>query len=199
MDVQEMDFPSVAIPAFSHFSNLVVFPASNEAQGNSRFFLLNKTAAVPKPSGEKVWIEYIPDSIYCLLPSSESKVGSVTIYSSRPDFLNDYSFCLEINKSSISCSNTVSDFYATPSIISKHDQKEDTSRGDEVPELKPLSNDEKCVRCRQCFVSHFPRPNTRLCKFNKPKSKGTKFDNPMQLRLRGGADRNGINTYYYIF
>ena len=52
-----MDVPFVAIPAFSHFSNVVVFPASNRAQGESLFFLLNKTATVPKPSGKKLWVE----------------------------------------------------------------------------------------------------------------------------------------------
>ena len=44
------------------------------------------------------------------------------------------------------------------------------------------------VRCSTCFVSHFPRPNTLLCKGSKLEKKKKEDTNKHSLlRLRGGA------------
>ena len=40
-------------------------------------------------------------------------------------------------------------------------------------------------RCKTCFISHFPRPNTKLCKFNQKFKQD--FAGSSQYRLRGGA------------
>ena len=41
------------------------------------------------------------------------------------------------------------------------------------------------IQCLKCFVSHFPRPNTKLCKYRKIKRI------PVRYRLRGGAKDQG--------
>ena len=94
-------FSSVAIPAFPYFWNLVVFPSHVEQDGGeSSFHILKKTSEVPRDSGLKIWVEYIPNSIYCLLPSTERKAGKVSVYSSMPEYLKGYGYCLEIKKKS---------------------------------------------------------------------------------------------------
>jgi hypothetical protein len=47
---------------------------------------------------------------------------------------------------------------------------------------------ERSTKCRNCFVSHFPRPNSRTCK-NRKHEESTKI---LPYRLRGGADVNGM-------
>ena len=171
MDIPAIEVPSITIPVFPNFCNVAVFPASNKARGESLFFLLKKTAVIPKESGEKFWVEYLPDSIYCLLPSTEINQGSVTMYSSRPDFLDKYAYCLEINKLSINCSNTVSDSHATPTLSSG-----------------PILPSTNTSRCQKCFVNHFPRPNTKLCKLKKQRnSPNSSLSKVWPVRLSGGA------------
>ena len=55
-------------------------------------------------------------------------------------------------------------------------------------ELKERDEVRSNYRCSTCFVSHFPRPNTQMCKgskLGKKKKEATKM--PFLLRLRGGA------------
>ena len=101
--------PSVEIPAIPFFCNLVVFPSPTSESNESRFFLLKNVADVPKCSSETLWVEYIPGSIYCLLPSSERNQGRVSVYESKPNFLDDFSYSLEINKKSIVFQNIKSE------------------------------------------------------------------------------------------
>ena len=44
-------------------------------------------------------------------------------------------------------------------------------------------------KCRKCFYSHFPSPNTSLCKWNKKKY----VKKYVQVRLRGGASTDQAN------
>ena len=48
----------------------------------SRFFVLKKSADVPEYSSKKWLVEFIPDSIYCLIPSTEKEQGRVTFFKS---------------------------------------------------------------------------------------------------------------------
>ena len=168
-----MAIPPIAIPAFSHFYNLVVFPAPNENSCQSSFFLLKNNVDVPKPNGKVLWVEYVPDSIYCLLPSSESSHGEVTLYSKMPDFLNNFVYCLEINQLSIGYSDSAD----TPVKIFKADET--------------LSRKER-YKCQKCFISHFPKPNTKLCKFKISRNDvlNSRLENSWRPRLRGGADND---------
>ena len=141
-------FPSVSIPSFPYFCNMVVFPSPCN-EDVSAFFIVKKTAAVPEHSCQKLLLEYLPGHIYCLLPSSELNHGTVSRYSSRPNFLQEYSYCLEIDKNAIS-------FNRIPSVSDDLPP----SASESMPKTSNFS------RCSSCFVSHFPRPNTKLCKFS---------------------------------
>ena len=166
---------SVAIPCFPHFCNLIVYPAA-ELHGESSFHILKKTAAVPKGSGKRLLVEYLPGSIYCLLPSSQRHQGKVSVYTSRPDFLKEYSFSLEVNKQSICFLNTSSEFTVSPNLPSTQETKANDSSS-----------------CPSCFLSHFPRPNRKLCKIGK---KGRACNKSLgklcPVRLRGGAKIDGV-------
>jgi hypothetical protein len=157
--------PSVAIPAIPFFHNLVVFPSPTSESNDSRFFLLKNVADVPMCSSEKMWVEYIPGSIYCFLPSTERNQGRVSVYESKPNFLDDFSYSLEINKNSIVFQNLKS----------------------EAEEVSTIEDETVSVECRRCFVSHWPRPNKRLCKFGQDKKK-KKYETIWPYRLRGGAN-----------
>ena len=50
-------------------------------------------------------------------------------------------------------------------------------------ELCTAANPEKFTRCVKCFVSHFPSPNTKICKLKK-KLKTARLWN---YNLKGGA------------
>ena len=161
--------PSVAIPAFPHFYNLVVFPSPVRESDESRFFLLKNDADVPKCSSETLWLEYIPGSIYCLLPSCERNQGSVSVYESRPSFLDDFSDSLEINKQSM---------------VFLNNKSEAAEFSNVMPELETKTINSECGKC---FVFHFPSPNKKICKFAREKKK-EKSGTIWPSRLRGGAN-----------
>ena len=60
--------PSVALPVIPGFCNLAVFPSPQTNCDESRFFLLNNSAALPVCSSKVFMVEYIPGAIYCLFP-----------------------------------------------------------------------------------------------------------------------------------
>ena len=162
--------PSVSIPAFPYYCDLVVFPSPYKHIAESSFFLLKKTADVPTEITGNLFVEFIPGSVYCFLPSCEKSKGTVSVHESRPSFLDDYSYCLEISKKSI-------DFLSSESeSIGKLNNSE---RAVEERNLKP---------CLGCFVYHFPRPNTFLCKWNKDlKNCKNGCIKPWTVRLSGGS------------
>ena len=160
--------PSIAIPAFPHFYNLVVFPSPVKESDGSRFFILKKSADVPEYSSKKWLVEFIPDSIYCLLPSAEREQGKVTVYKNRPQFLDQYSYCLEINNKTVALQKIKSETAET----TKSAKKENL-----------ILNEEPC---KKCFVSHFPRPNKMSCKFSLKKRKKSAAK-VWPYRLKGGA------------
>ena len=88
--------------------------------------------------------------VYCLLPSKEMHQGRVSIFKSRPLFLNQFSFCLQVDPKIAAITNPLS--------FSDTQQAPD----DESRSLKS---------CKGCFVTHFPRPNSKHCKLTKSKDK----------------------------
>ena len=155
--------PSVAIPAIPFFCNLVVFPSPTRESNESRFFLLKDDAGVPKCSSETFWVEYIPGSIYCLLPSTERSRGRVSIYKSKPSYLDAFCDSLEISKKFIVFQNIKS----------------------EAEDISKIEDDTVSSECGRCFVSHWPRPNKMSCKYNQDKKK---FETAWPYRLPGGAN-----------
>jgi hypothetical protein len=96
----ENSVPSVIVPAIPYFCNLVVFPAPLSGLDSS-FHMLKTSDDVPVDPQETHWLEYIPGSIYCFLPSSHRNKGTVSFFKSRSCFLNKYTYSLEIGKQSI--------------------------------------------------------------------------------------------------
>ena len=158
---------NVSIPLPPYFANLAIFPSPYK-ESESRFFLLKNTDKVPVHGLSSVSVKYYPDAVYCFFPSDDENIGTVTVYPNKPCFLDEFTYCLEMSKKAMKLHSSETDHLARP-----------LERRDEV------SSDN---RCSTCFVSHFPRPNTKLCKggkLEKKKKEATK--KTILIRLRGGA------------
>ena len=58
-----------------------------------------KNNAVPAvPTGGSHWIEFLPDHVYCFIPSMEINRGNVKIERAIPEFLKEFLYCMEIKK-----------------------------------------------------------------------------------------------------
>ena len=86
--------PTVVLPAAAHFSSVAIFPAPDKTK--SSFFLMKNTVDVPLDLGS-LKVPYYPNSVYCLLPSTKENEGDVNVYKSKPKFLDEFIYCLEIN------------------------------------------------------------------------------------------------------
>ena len=100
----------------------------------------------------------------------------VTFYSRKPAFLEDFTYCLEINKKGVHIQGQESQ----PTFNPYGAVKCDTEVQDRL-------------RCTTCFSSHFPRPNTIICKGTRSNRKRTNITTPRfyPMRLRGGAGTRG--------
>jgi hypothetical protein len=166
----------VEIPGFAHHSNLAIFPATLKKETN--IFLLSNSKQIPVESEHKVLVEYLEDHIYCLLPSYQPTLGTVWYYTECPDFIKEFLFFMDIG--------TVSPPAVQPEIeIQKCNEPWTEDASDKKSCRADMSLDEN-EKCSKCFVSHFPHPNRRLCKF-KQKLKRQEPSNLWQYRLRGGA------------
>ena len=163
--------PTIALPGIPHFYNVVVFPSPLKDNNESRIFLLKNSDVVPACSFEPWLIEHIPGSFYCLMPSQESKQGKVSLYTSRPGFLDAFSYCLEVDQTAIGFPRADNQNAKNPEIVAFEKETDES----EV--------------CSGCFSSHFPRPNMRSCKFAR-KRKEKACSKQMIWRLRGGAGGN---------
>lgn len=166
----EESLPSIVIPAPEYFCNVVVFPDPTVTDEPKFFLMKNNCDVLRYQIGSvKVKYMYIPGSVYCLLPSVEKNTGSVSVYSSKPSFLDSYACYLQIDMNSVDfldCSHeiTASHVQMTESLI-------DSSSSD---------------KCNGCFSSHFPSPCMSRCKWDKKKH-GKKCCKETHLpRLRGG-------------
>ena len=156
--------PSVALPVIPGFLNLAVFPSHQAKRDETRFFLLSNSASVPEFSSKVFKVEYIPGSIYCLFPSTEESQWNMCFFPTRPCFIKNYTYCLEIKKTALGLNNL-------PAGSTQSHSK-----------LKEDSSTKTKDACSNCFISHFPSPNRTLCKWKMPKS-----SNSFSVRLRGGA------------
>ena len=160
--------PTVVIPATEYFCNVAVFPAPATISDVPKFYLLDNVADTPKYHIGNVEVKYYPGSVYCFLPSTEKNQGSVSVYKSKPSFLDSFTYCFEIDARSVNFLGNDSNKASFP----------DSSKE------ALLGNFQKCAGC---FSSHYPSPNTFSCKWNK------KFRrNVSSVRLRGGAGTDRI-------
>ena len=110
-------FPTVSIPAFEFHFNLVVCPIPSTwlkkvcfsfkfrnfyikiiPQDLSYFVVLRNNGVKPVPTGGSHWLEFLPNHMYCFLPSYEVDVGKAKVYECIPGQLVDFQFCMEIEK-----------------------------------------------------------------------------------------------------
>ena len=158
--------PTIHIPAIEGFYNLIVFPSPLKDWVETNVYVLKRSAEAPKyPS--KMWeVEYVPGFIYCLLPSTEKSLG-VAVYTSKPGFLDSFSYWHGIDMKAILIKNNTDD--SSPKTESEN-----------------INNTGSAKICDRCFVSHFPQPNMKSCKLAKERRKGPAKSFWTQ-RLRGGA------------
>ena len=158
----ETGLSTITIPVIPYFCNVVVFPLPPGADyDNSPVFILKKTAEIQAASDHDFTFDYLSSHVYCLLPSDDMHHGTVSLYQSRPAFLDTFSYCLQI------------DPRATPI-------RRRCTVNDGLPVPKSVKG--LITTCKGCFVSHFPRPNQRLCKWNKSKKEGSKPS--LQIRIK---------------
>ena len=174
---------TVALPVIPNFCNLAVFPSPSNKDDESRFFLLNNSAVVPAWSFKTWLVEYIPGSVYCLLPSDENNKWMVSIIPSKQALEERFSYCLEINMDALVSTNVSSG----------------SSAKDESP-TKQYEGPVMGKQCSKCFVSHFPHPNTKICKLGKESKRKRKENSSSKLvvRLRGGAKENDESSALMI-
>ena len=67
-------------------------------KGKSYFYYLKNNAVPAVHTGSYHWIEFLPDHVYCFVPSMEINAGNVIIQNTMPEFLKDFLFCKEIKK-----------------------------------------------------------------------------------------------------
>ena len=156
--MMDESLPTVIIPTPEHYCNLVVFPAPSSILHAPKFFLMKNKADVPKHKIGSVRVKYVPGSIYCLLPSTEKNHGEISMYRSKPGFLDSFTYCLEIKEDCVDFVNC-------------------------KPYQPPSSS--SAEKCSKCFISHFPSPNTLHCRLNKRRNN---VRSTLLPRLRGGAN-----------
>ena len=106
---------SVQVPAYEFHFNLVVYPLPTSErkvrklkyyfcplsyslfiQGFSHFYVLRDNCVEPKATGGSHWLEFLPDHVYCFLPSDFSK-GIVHVFDHVPDCVTDFLYSMEID------------------------------------------------------------------------------------------------------
>ena len=108
-------FPTVYIPAYEFHFNLVVCPLppaeiktvsiywidealSYSFQGSSYYFVLKDNGSQGIRTGGTHWLRFLPNHLYCFLPSLDSDKGHVKVFDYIPEYLKDFQFCMEIDQ-----------------------------------------------------------------------------------------------------
>ena len=90
-------FPTVRVPVPAYQCNIVVFPELSGYQQTSKFYVLNTHADIFGYQIGTLDIEYISGMVYCFLPSQEKRKGNVSVYTSKPSFVETFTFCFEVS------------------------------------------------------------------------------------------------------
>ena len=59
--------------------------------------MVKNNAVHAQPTGGEHWLEFMPDHVYCFLPSFENK-GTVLVYDHMPEFIRNFFYCMEIQQ-----------------------------------------------------------------------------------------------------
>ena len=60
--------------------------------------MLKNNALQAKAIGDKHWLQFLPDHVYCFLPSFDGNAGTVEVYGYMPEFVKDVLYCMEIKQ-----------------------------------------------------------------------------------------------------
>ena len=60
--------------------------------------MLKNNCVLPSATGGTHWLEYLPDHLYCFLPSFEADKGKVEVYDYMPTFVKDFLFSIQIEQ-----------------------------------------------------------------------------------------------------
>ena len=136
---------TVKVPVPAYQCNLVVFPAAAYFKDISMFYVLQMKDYISTEAVGSLEVEYISGMIYCFLPSTEKWNGYVTMYTSKPTFIDSYIGCMEVNVKSLIFSNCRLETFS----------------------IDGSGNNKILQRCVGCFVNHFPSPSTLKCLLRK--------------------------------
>ena len=108
-------FPAIKVPAYEFYFNLVVCPNPYGVkdvslytsyyvckriycQGSSSFVILSNNEGQLTETGGTHWLRFLPDHIYCFLPSFSKDNGEVQVLDHLPSWLvEDFLFCKELD------------------------------------------------------------------------------------------------------
>ena len=68
------------------------------SQGESFFYVLKNNGISPTPTGGTHWLKFLPNHVYCFLPSFEVDNGEIHMCNQMPDYIKDYYFSIQINQ-----------------------------------------------------------------------------------------------------
>jgi hypothetical protein len=67
-------------------------------KGRSYYFVLKDNGGQAIATGGTHWLGFLPNHMYCFLPSYEVDKGQVEVFDYIPEFLKDFLFCMEIEQ-----------------------------------------------------------------------------------------------------
>ena len=68
------------------------------SQDESYIFVLKNNGVKPIPTGGSHWLQFLPNHMYCFLPSYEVDKGKVKVYAYIPRQLADFLYCMKVEK-----------------------------------------------------------------------------------------------------
>jgi hypothetical protein len=60
--------------------------------------VLKDNGARATATGGTHWLRFLPDHMYCFLPSFNLEEGQIQVYDYIPEFLKDFLYCMEIDQ-----------------------------------------------------------------------------------------------------
>ena len=80
------------------YVNYALFLNNIYYQGSSLYVLLSNNGSQPVETGGSHWLTFLPDHIYCFLPSYAQDKGEVKVLDFLPEWLvEDFLFCKELD------------------------------------------------------------------------------------------------------
>lgn len=67
-------------------------------QGQSYYFVLKDNGSQGIRTGGTHWLRFLPNQMYCFLPSFDEDKGHIEVLDYIPEYLKDFQFCIEIEQ-----------------------------------------------------------------------------------------------------